>query len=1279
MPERDGKKLASEGLGRGHDSKRENANQDASPSRAAGERALQGLVTGHDFSRAENTDPRDGASAPAPPSTLAALPPDHLQRSRALDPSQSFLVQAPAGSGKTYLLTQRFLRLLAQAERPDEIVAITFTKAAAAEMRNRILEALEHAESHPVPDANPESLTSLATAALNHARRMNWQLLDLPSQLRITTIDAFCRALALESPLSWGLLSGLGGKLEPTHSQVAHRTAARRTLALLEGENSPTLNAARESVEALLLWRDNNWQDIENLIVQMLTNRNRWFHDFVFDRDPDWPALRLRLEAAFQRAARHRLATLNRLLDHLPGCREYALELARLACANGGKSVPFNLAERAELPAEYEDEASLEDAIAAHRDLANFLLTAAGSWRKKGGLNVHHGFPATPQGRAGKEKFGDFLESLAEEPGLELALAAFQPPIPTRYEEPEWQLIRHCFAVLRTAAAQLQLVFAETGSVDFTEVAQIALRVLAPESGYASDFAQRQADSIRHLLVDEFQDTSRQQHELLARLIAAWPERPGRTCFCVGDPMQSIYGFRDAEVELFERLKTHGLETSSDQDYDPFPFEFIALQANFRTVPTLVEDLNQHFAQIFGEESEPGSVQFAPAIAARPSQSAAKTELHLAFTNPAATAPDPAAPESTQTAQLQEILALIQQKLAAARDQQLTRYRIAVLARTRKSLIPIAESLRQAQIPFRAIDLVKLNERPEVLDALTLARALLNPADRTAWLGVLRAPWCGLSLAELHLLTSADDPTIAATPIPVLLQNRLPTLTQLPPRAQAAATRVAQVLRQAQAERAATNSTLGTWLESIWKSLGGVATVDRAQAENLRVLWAALDTLDQGELDLLGPNLASALDDLYALPDPAASSEFGVQLLTIHKSKGLEFEVVVVPDLEARSKQTDHNLMSWLERGLAEPGPQGEITEFLIAPIKTKGGNASAAKEWVDRVKKHRDLLELRRLFYVAATRAREELHLFARPKFNSAKTGEAILAKPSGLLLTAWPAFAPQIEQQFAEWSSTRGTPNASAALESLAASANLLTMPANASPRPTLLRRLPAGYAAPKPTHPTSATTGAETPYARTEGGLRSRLLGTAIHAFLERLTHLRLTLTPAEAAQQLPAHLPAIAAHIRSGGLARTEAENLAAQALATALKAATDPIGAWIFAPHRQAETEAQWTSWKISHATQPRTLRPDRVFFAAPPTGEAEPVWWIIDYKTTHASRTSGANAAEQSAFLAEHRTRYAPQLEAYAQVLRSLHANHTLPIRVGIFYSQLLVFDHWAF
>ena len=1274
-------------------------------------------------------------------------PIDRLERSRALDPTRSFLVQAPAGSGKTYLLTQRFLRLLAQAEKPDEIVAITFTNAAAAEMRNRILESLEKAALEKVGsaadgDRDPESLPALAAKAMKRARLMGWQILDQPSQLRITTIDAFCRSLALQSPLSWGLLSGLGGRLDPVNQAGdLYRRAATRTIELLNLEESET----RFAVEQLLRWRDNNWKDVEDLLADMLSKRNRWYQEFVFAREGDWAKLQQRLEAPFRRAACERLAAIVQVLDRLPESRDYALLLARGACECPGKSSPLSLAERAELPVSFGAEDGIldvdvvEDAVSAYRDLANFLLTKEGAWRSRTGINKNHGFPSGNAGKAAKERFGDFVDGLATEAGVQSALAAFQKPIPVRYTDEEWELIRHCFAVLRYAAGQLQVVFAETGSVDFTEVAQIALRILVDEDGSPSDFAIRVADGIHHLLIDEFQDTSRRQHELLSRLIAAWPDREGRSCFCVGDPMQSIYGFREAEVELFERLKSHGLETSSVGSEDPLRFEFVPLRANFRTVPTLVNDLNGRFESIFGEDDGSG-VSFSRAEAARESLSLAKTELHLAFALSRGVASGnfgEAQPELVREAQLEEMVGLIRNRLEAAQELKKTdgsgKFRVAVLGRTRNSLIPVAEALRKAAIGYRAIELELLRERPEVLDALSLARALLNPTDRTAWLGVLRAPWCGLSLADLHLLTSGDDLGISQTPIPILLETRLMMLGEaglLSSRTADAVSRVWGVLRHAHETRSAASTwALGTWLESVWSALGGDNTVGEVERANLHLLWAALDKLPDGELDLGGPGLDSALNELYALPDPDASSEFGVQLMTIHKSKGLEFEVVIVPDLEAGSRRSEKTMISWLERGLVGTGSEAdELTEFLIAPIQAKGSDIGVAKRWVDGVKREREEQEMQRLLYVAATRAREELYLFARPRFRINRTGEPELAQATGLLETAWPAIGAEVQQRFDTWlaankSAAEGDGIFETTLQIAAAAAesdgskakgNLLQMPATAAPfqpetRPTLIRRLPEGYAAPglqrwSNSYNADRSGGGLSDeeaerklYERTEGGLHSRLMGTAIHAFLERLSYLRRWMDPAEAAEGIEDALPAISARLRGRGLSQVVAERLAGEALVVAQRASIDPVGSWVLAPHLKSESEARWTGL-ISTASgrlQRWNLKPDRVFFAEPlplrrpQTSSLEsllrddggdPCWWIIDYKTSDADGAILGAEDQRAVFLGDHRRRFGGQLEAYAKVLRGLgtgEGNFAGRIRAGIFYPRLLLLDHW--
>ncbi len=158
-------------------------------------------------------------------------PSDWAVRERATDPQCSFLVQAPAGSGKTELLTDRILALLATVERPEEIVAITFTRKAAAEMHERVLEKLRRAE-HPAPPESAHEFKSwsLGRAALERDRAFGWELLQHPARLSIRTIDAFCASLVRNMP--W--LSSMGGvpKLVDD-ARVHYLEAARQTLEMV--------------------------------------------------------------------------------------------------------------------------------------------------------------------------------------------------------------------------------------------------------------------------------------------------------------------------------------------------------------------------------------------------------------------------------------------------------------------------------------------------------------------------------------------------------------------------------------------------------------------------------------------------------------------------------------------------------------------------------------------------------------------------------------------------------------------------------------------------------------------------------------------------------------------------------------------------------------------------------------------------------------------------------------------------------------------------------------
>ncbi|MGO9637864.1 MAG: UvrD-helicase domain-containing protein [Terracidiphilus sp.] len=1200
-------------------------------------------------------------------------PPDQRERLRALDPGQSILVQAPAGSGKTDLLARRFLRLLGEVDEPGQVVAITFTKAAAAEMLNRTLDELRKAAASIALDSREFSMDALARRALSHSQALGWKLIDLPAQLRISTIDSFCRELALQQPL----LSGLGGGLNiGEQPEELYRRAAREALRKVD-QIDTALGAA---IEDLLLWRDNGWQEMENLLVEMLKGRDRWMHGFVLESEKDWEKLRERLERPFAHAIRVALNQLNGLLEQVNGAREEALELARYACAQSGGELHRELAELAEFPsAPFTGSNYFEEARQAHVNLAALLLTGDGAFRKQ--VDKRLGFPADRKRE--KDRFLQLIAQLATVPGLENALAAVRNLPSAGYSEDEWNIVKACFTLLHKAAGELRVVFAEAGAVDFTEVAQIAQRVLRGEDDLPTDAAMYVSDNIRHLLVDEFQDTSRRQHQLLASLIAAWPEREGRTCFVVGDPMQSIYFFRDADAELFPRVKTLGLEIPHDQ---PLLFDPVSLTANFRTTPGLVMQLNQSFKQVFAADDGSGITFTAAQPAREVTDGGGPTfELHLDFVPQAgrgSSADNGNEKETARTAQIEEIVELIRSHLGSVEEARLAqernenkKFRIAVLGRAKNHLVPIAAALRDAGIPFRAVELEDLATRPEVLDALALARALLNPQDRVAWLGVLRAPWSGLSLDDLHRIAGNEEPESRPRPIPELLAERLPLLSE---EGCLAAARVLDTLASAPALRAANpTALLGTWLEQIWLRLGGAACVDATARANLDLLWSCLERLQGGEPELLGPGLAAALDKLTALPDPMASNDYGVQLMTIHKSKGLEFEVVIVPELQARMRSGSRKMLTWLERGLAEPDESGEITEFLIAPFQPKGADRGRAKAWVDGVYQERESQEMRRILYVAATRAREELHLFARPACKE-KDGELTLVEPvNNLLATAWPALEDEVRARFEAWKAARAAleTREEAEIESLAASgeSHLAVMP---SPiQPMFLRRLPPDFR-PAPAEASRQTavessvlgTGPTQLYSRHEGGVLSRALGTAVHTLLEELARLRTSLDWEAARAALAGYEPRIAAQVRAVGVDQQQALKIAAEALQMALRASHDPIGSWILSPHASAASEAAWAGIVAGDL---HAVRLDRVFRAGPsPGAKGDDCWWIIDYKTTHAGNLDPAQA------LPGLRELFAPQLEAYAGLLRNLHGGDA-PVYAGLYYPRLSLLDWW--
>jgi hypothetical protein len=228
----------------------------------------------------------------------------------------------------------------------------------------------------------------------------------------------------------------------------------------------------------------------------------------------------------------------------------------------------------------------------------------------------------------------------------------------------------------------------------------------------------------------------------------------------------------------------------------------------------------------------------------------------------------------------------------------------------------------------------------------------------------------------------------------------------------------------------------------------------------------------------------------------------------------------------------------------------------------------------------------------------------------------------------------------------------------------------------KPTIFRRLPPEYKRFDAVQALAAHTdhlegaGDSKLYNRHEGGLSSRTLGTAVHAFLEELARLRTKLEWDASREALKEFEPRIAARVRATGADPGKASQVAAEALTLALNASHTGEGGWILSPHLDAGNEVRWAGI-VDGAL--RTVRADRVFRAGlVPQAEGDAAWWIIDYKTAHA----GDSDHYPAELFAEMRRLFAPQLHVYAQMLRNMRGANTV-IRAGLYYPRMLLMDWW--
>jgi ATP-dependent helicase/nuclease subunit A len=1110
--------------------------------------------------------------------------PDEQTRNRALDIRRSFHLEAPAGSGKTWLLTGRFLRLLAEIDHPHEIVALTFTNKAAGEMRQRIHHFLNKTAKGETPHYPHEQI--LLEAAANARERQPAHRLQAPDGLRIMTFHGFCLHLVHRAPLEASVPPG--SKVMPDEEQQQLRTqvAASTIKDLLY---RPPGDPLRQAVENRLLRLNNNWPALRDELADLLEKRDL-LDDLLtlMGGHPDKEQLEEILTGRLEVLLKLRLDTCRTTFEATSLGRNWFNFVGHLHehSAEAADRLPEILP-----PAQG---SKLEN----WQEIATTLTTLEGKPRKRLGpaAGFYKGFNNTTWAETIQELSPESLKHLQNIKGLPL-LADGIANLDTLYD---------LVLVVGEALNRYRSICRQRRLLDYVELEQAALRLFDQES--PTDLQLFLDRNIKHLLVDEFQDTSRSQWLLLQHLCSGWQADSARTLFVVGDPKQSIYAFRKAEVSLFLEA-TKGLPLPGQ---DPFPLESLQVLANFRSHPRLVHWHNQIFAQTIMSEADDEAdevvhVSAEALVTPTPDQLSLtlfSSENHLDH-------PREAEAEWLGQAVLQELEHLSEKE------------KIGILLFARTHLPLYLQGLQTAGVAVRVQEGAPLLAQREVLHLRQIAHALVRPQNDLAWASLLRAPWSQLTLDQFVQVASRPESSWL---------DKIKTLKEdfsIMGKVWQAMTKARQRLGR---------DALAELVENVWVELDGPAAVARnsstAGVANSRNY---LDILAQAEQGLPEDTLVKAemlLQNAYAPADPGAAPS-PVELMTVHRAKGLEFDVVFLPFLDWNPLSGGRlSQPPYLVERL--PGASGEHL-IAMAPDRRREKTAGLYKLLRD-IGNKKKLAEAKRIFYVAVTRARRSLYLSGGV---GTRDGELSPQKDSPLwwLCNHHRLKLSDKQELIAErndYLDLYFNPPATSRMVHEKVGVHVLPEPLPFSPEP-----FPYSTLAPSQMTDWGQANGEQ----REDPNARAR--GAVTHRLIEHLSHGR----------PLPEPVALVGA-LMSEGVSETAAKPLADEILKEIQLCLQEDFFSWLLKQnHPQAHSE--WSLEDLPAPDKIRTGTVDRIVFDGSD-------WWVVDFKT---SRPLGGENVDS--FLERESHLYRPQLHAYGEMAANYFTVDLSSVRTVLYFTAL--------
>jgi ATP-dependent helicase/nuclease subunit A len=1098
-----------------------------------------------------------------------AAPQDQEARERALDPKESFHLEAPAGSGKTAVLLARFLTLLGQvSDSPREILTLTFTRKATGEFRARAMKYFRGPEDPGAPlPPYEQQLYDLAGQAYHHLDRKNLAqaYLSVPERLPVNTFHGFCAQLLKTAPHEAGVPLDFqlpeSDREEEWQKQEALEELRRRLNA------SPGTDPVRQALVRRLVRLNNNWQRVARELRDLLSRRDT-LKDFLTlaqgsVKEEDYAAL---MEKRLSQALTHILKPLAASLSGTELGRRWPQFLQALQ-ENGTPAGPI-------LPAQPPG-ATVSD-LNTWQSLAEVLLTKAGGLRKRWPAAL----TASDWPDALAELSFDFLARLKDCRTLPVELFAAQ----------EVDAVQDLILLLSAAWGVYDDFCRQRRVLDFIAVEEAALRLLNVEN--PGDLLLRLDWRLRHVLVDEFQDTSDNQKELLCRLLSGWTAGDGRTLTVVGDPKQSIYGWRQARLHLFLESRL-GLTCEEGRTWALTP---LSLTTNFRATPALITWVNR----VFG-----GTVMADPQISGG-------LKFEKAYPGPSAEGGDAPglalfAHEDNYEARRREALWLAD-RITATLPHLPAGESLAILLFARTHLATYLAALQEAGLVPRVREGLKLTDSRVVEHLHNLARALVRPQDDVAWAATLAGPW---TEPDLTVLAGCAQTNGEVWPEKIQAYAARPSTP-------AALGDLAQLLLAARERvgREPLAETLERFLNDVaawpkiaaWEGALGVACA--------RAYLNLLADSEEGLPETTFLKADFALEGAYQPPDPRAADS-PVEVLTVHGAKGLEFHTVFLPFMDWEPLKMEGNLPPPF---LLEEIPGAGAHVLGLAPPAWQKGSDSSYRLVKD-LKKERLLAEARRVFYVAVTRAQAQLFLsgvlptrqgaWAPPKKDSPLLWLWQHYRPGNL--TPGPMFWDDPPFKVEAFPDTDPARRAQPQLRSL-------PQPWGFAPEPPPYRLSFPSEAADKQaeTFPAPEGTGGD------GDNLAARARGVVTHLLLQ--SQVRGDRLPGE---------PGVAAALVGLGLPRKTAQGLAPAILKEVDDCLQDPLLKNLLSPASAV------SEWGLEDQPAPGIIRRGRLDLLAFDGSN----WWLVDFKSSRPP--SGVSWED---FLAREQEKYRPQLLAYQEM-----------------------------